>query len=188
MELEEKIKTCRKLARSFRRSDLYEDLVSEGLLEWLEHEARGYDSIPDLVLVSKKKMQDFISLRQGPLTIPPSDKTRDNARAIRKGQEGPLDHMANNTYGNLRHALEGSTELIEGSEGSYEGATEEMIWVNQVSNIMKAKLKDRDYQIFLLRYGPEGLTAKEVATALKISPRAVQYADQRIKRKLAMLK
>lgn len=188
MELEEKIKTCRKLARSFRRSDLYEDLVSEGLLAMLETDDRGNNHPETLVINAKKKMQDFISLRQGPLTIPPSDKTRDNARAIRKGQEEPLDHMANNTYGSLRHALEGSTELIEGSEGSYEGATEEMIWVNQIGNIMKAKLKDRDYQIFLLRYGPEGLTAKEVATALKISPRAVQYADQRIKRKLAMLK
>ena len=188
MELEEKIKACRKLARSFRRSDLYEDLVSEGLLEWLEHEAKGYDSIPDLVLVSKKRMQDFISLRQGPLTIPPSSETRDNARAIRKGQEEPLEHMAPDTYKNLRDALEGSTELVEGSEHSYAGATEEMIWVNQVDDFMRAKLKDRDYQIFVLRYGPEELTAQEVATKFKMTLRGVQYADQRIKRKLAMLK
>jgi hypothetical protein len=53
---------------------------------------------------------------------------------------------------------------------------------------MKDKLKERDYQIFLLRYGPEGLTAQEVATKLRMTLRGVQYADQRIKRKLAMLK
>jgi len=176
------------LARSFRRSDLYEDLVAEGLLEWLEHEAKGYDSIPDLVLVSKKRMQDFISLRQGPLSIPPSDKTRDNARAIRKGQEKPLETMAPDTYNNLRVALEGSTELLEGSEHSYKGATEEMIWVNQVGSVMEGKLKPRDYQIFLMRYGPEELTAQEVAIRLKMTLRGVQYADQRIRRKLAMLK
>ena len=188
MELEEKLKVCRKLARSFRRSDLYEDLVSEGLLEWLEHEEKGYDSIPDLVLVSKKRMQDFISVRQGPLSIPPSSETRDNARAIRKGQEQPLENMATDTYKSLRDALEGSTELVEGSEGAYLGATEEIIWADQVGRLMKDKLKERDYQIFLLRYGPEGLTAKEVATRLRMTLRGVQYADQRIKRKLALLK
>lgn len=186
MDVEEKMEVCRKLARSFRRADLEKDLIQEGLVAWLEHEAKGYTRIADLVLVSRKRMQDFISLRQSPVHIPPSDKTRDNARAIRKGQDAPLENMDPSTYYSLRTALEASTGILEGNEGSYMNEVEGRLWVQDVSEIMKDNLSTRHYLIYEMRYGPLELSQQEVANRLGMTDRAVRKAETKIKSILAM--
>lgn len=188
MDVEEKMEVCRKLARSFRRADLEKDLIQEGLVAWLEHEAKGYTRIADLVLVSRKRMQDFISLRQSPVHIPPSDKTRDNARAIRKGQDAPLENMDPSTYYSLRTALEASTGILEGNEGSYVNEVEGRLWVQDIYNMMQHKLNPRHYQIFCLRYGPSDLTQQQVADRVGVSVVAVKKAEAKIRDILGMLK
>jgi len=184
MELEEKIKACRKLARSFRRSDLYEDLVSEGLLAMLETEDRGNNHPETLRMDARLAMQNYISLRQSPLSIPTTRHTRRNANALRKGAEGPVEDMAPKTYKSLKDALEGSTELIEGNQSIYEDSTESYLWVQQVQDSMKNELSERDYQVFLMRYGETDLTLKEVGQLYGITKQMVWSICNRIEKKL----
>ncbi len=186
MDVEEKMEVCRKLARSFRRADLEKDLIQEGLVAMLETEERGNIHTQSLIVNARKRMQDFISLRQSPVHIPPSDKTRDNARAIRKGQDAPLENMDPSTYYSLRTALEASTGILEGNEGSYINEVEGRLWVQDVSEIMKGNLSNRHYLIYEMRYGPLELSQQEVANRLGMTDRAVRKAETKIKSILAM--
>lgn len=159
--------------------------MQEGMIALLEAEGRGYEAPGDFSMVARKRMQDFISLRQGPLTIPPSSETRENAKAIRNGSEGPVtDSMQGGTYTALKQALEASTSLLEGDEITYQGETEAYLWVQQVQHMMKQLLSDRDYEIFLLRYGPDEWTLVDIGTRYGITKQRVLQIDNRIKEKL----
>ena len=188
MNTQDKMDLCRRLASSFRRYELYDDLVQEGMVALLESEARGNTHPPTLEWEARKKMRDFISLRQGPLNIPPSSETRENARAIRSGSENPVTkHMTSATYDSLKVALGATTALLEGDEVMYEGNTEEYIWVQQVEDLMREKLSDKDFQIFQMRFGPEDFTQVEVAKALNMSERNVRLREHTIQKKLSKL-
>lgn len=187
MNTQDKMDLCRRLASSFRRYELYDDLVQEGMVALLEADARGYIAPGDFVMVARKRMQDFISLRQGPLSIPPSDKTRENAKAIRNGREAPVLNMGDDTYDSLKVALGASTALLEGDEVMYEGNTESYIWVQQVETLMKDRLSEVQYKVFQMRYGPEDLTQSEVAKALDISLIYVKKIEAKISHLLFLL-
>ena len=188
MNTEDKMNVCRKLALSFRRHELTDDLIQEGMVAMLEAEARGNNHPDTMRTNARKRMQDFISLRQGPLSIAPSDKTRENAKAIRSRSEAPVLNMGEDTYDSLKVALGASTALLEGDEVMYEGNTEEYIWVQQVEDLMREKLSDKDFQIFQMRFGPEEFTQVEVAKALDMSERNVRLREHTIQKKLSWLK
>lgn len=188
MNTQEKIKLCRRLAHSFRRADLNEDLMQEGMIALLEAEGRGYEAPGDFSMVARKRMQDFISLRQGPLTIPPSSETRENAKAIRNGSEGPVtDSMQGGTYTALKQALEASTALLEGDEVLYESGLESYLWIKQIEGVMHQRLSETDFKIFQMRFGPDEFTQVEVAKALNMSERNVRLREHTIQKKLAKL-
>ena len=167
---EDKMNVCRKLALSFRRHELTDDLIQEGMVALLESQARGNTHPPTLEWEARKRMRDFISLRQGPLSIPCVPETIRNAAAIRKGSETPVtEHMTSRTYDSLKTALEASTALLEGDEVVYQGETEAYLWVQQVQELMKDALSERDYEIFLMRYGPDEATLVEVGLKYDIT-------------------
>ena len=185
MNTEEKMEVCRKLALSFRRPELTEDLIQEGILALLETEARGSTHPDTLRTNARKRMQDFISLRQGPLSIAPSSETRENAKAIRSGAEAPVtESMTPDTYDSLKAALGASTALLEGDEVVYQGETEAFLWVQQVQARMKEVLSERDYDIFLMRYGPSEATLVEIGEIYNITKQRVLQIDNRIREKL----
>jgi len=182
---QDKMDLCRRLASSFRRYELHDDLVQEGMVALLEADARGYIAPGDFVMVARKRMQDFISLRQGPLSIPPSSETRENAKAIRNGSEAPVtEYMTSDTYDSLKVALGASTALLEGDEVLYEGHTEGYLWVQQVQSLMKDTLSERDYEIFLLKYGPDELSLVDIGKKYDITKQRVLQIDNRIREKL----
>lgn len=187
MNTQDKMDLCRRLASSFRRYELYDDLVQEGMVALLESEARGNHSPDTLRMDARLAMQNFISLRQGPLSIPTTRHTRRNARAIRSGSETSVEGMDPDTYDSLKVALGASTALLEGDEVMYEGHTEQYIWVQQVEDLMREKLSDKDFQIFQMRFGPEDFTQVEVAKALNMSERNVRLREHTIQKKLSKL-
>ena len=184
MNTEEKMNVCRKLAHSFRRHELTDDLIQEGMVALLESEARGNHSPDTLRMDARLAMQNFISLRQGPLSIPTTRHTRRNAKAIRRGSEASVEGMDSDTYDSLKVALGASTALLEGDEVVYQGETEAYLWVQQVQAMMKGILSERDYEIFLMRYGPDEATLVEVGEKYKITKQRVLQIDNRIKEKL----
>lgn len=184
MNTQDKMDLCRRLASSFRRYELYDDLVQEGMVALLETEARGNTHPETLRTNARKRMQDFISLRQGPLSIAPSDKTRENAKAIRHGGEAPVLNMGDDTYDSLKVALGASTALLEGDEVLYEGHTEGYLWVQQVQGLMKDTLSERDYEIFLLKYGPDEWSLVDIGKKYDITKQRVLQIDNRIREKL----
>lgn len=187
MNTQDKIDLCRRLASSFRRYELQDDLVQEGMVALLESEARGNHSPDTLRMDARLAMQNFISLRQGPLSIPTTRHTRRNARAIRSGSETSVEGMDPDTYDSLKVALGASAALLEGDEVMYEGHTEQYIWVQQVEDLMREKLSDKDFQIFQMRFGPEDFTQVEVAKALNMSERNVRLREHTIQKKLSKL-
>lgn len=188
MDIKEKMEVCRKLAKRFRRSDLLDDLVQEGLVAMLESEQRGNTHQETLRMDARLAMQNFISLKQSAVSIPTTRHTRRNAAAIRKGKERPVEDMEPNTYNSLKTALEASTELTEGIEGFYESKIETTIWVKDIGRLMEARLSSRHYQIYLMRYGPLELTQQETSDRLGMSVAGVKKAEAKIKSILAMLK
>ena len=185
MNTQDKMDLCRRLASSFRRYELYDDLVQEGMVALLETEARGNTHPETLRTNARKRMQDFISLRQGPLSIAPSSETRENAKAIRNGSEDPVtEYMTSDTYDSLKVALGASTALLEGDEVLYEGHTEGYLWVQQVQSLMKDTLSERDYEIFLLKYGPDEWSLVDIGKKYDITKQRVLQIDNRIKEKL----
>ena len=185
MNTQDKMDLCRRLASSFRRYELYDDLVQEGMVALLETEARGNTHPETLRTNARKRMQDFISLRQGPLSIAPSSETRENAKAIRNGSEAPVtEYMTSDTYDSLKVALGASTALLEGDEILYEGHTEGCLWVQQVQGLMKDTLSERDYEIFLLKYGPDEWSLVDIGKKYDITKQRVLQIDNRIREKL----
>lgn len=187
MNTQDKMDLCRRLASSFRRYELQDDLVQEGMVALLESEARGNHSPDTLRMDARLAMQNFISLRQGPLSIPTTRHTRRNARAIRSGSETSVEGMDPDTYDSLKVALGASTTLLEGDEVMYEGNTESYIWVQQVEALMKDRLSEVQYKVFQMRYGPEDLTQSEVAKALDISLIYVKKIEAKISHLLFLL-
>jgi len=188
MDIKQKMEVCRRLAKRFRRSDLLDDLVQEGLVAMLESEQRGNTHQETLRMDARLAMQNFISLKQSAVSIPATRHTRRNAAAIRKGKERPVEDMEPNTYNSLKTALEASTELTDGIEGFYESKIETTIWVKDIGRLMKARLSSRHYQIYLMRYGPLELTQQEASDRLGMSVAGVKKAEAKIKSILAMLK
>ena len=185
MNTEDKMNVCRKLALSFRRYELTDDLIQEGMVAMLESEARGNTHPPTLEWEARKKMRDFISLRQGPLSIPRVPETIRNAAAIRRGSETPVTkHMTSATYDSLKVALGATTALLEGDEVMYEGDTEGYLWVQQVQGLMKEALSERDYEIFLLKYGPDEWSLVDIGKKYDITKQRVLQIDNRIREKL----
>lgn len=185
MNTQDKMDLCRRLASSFRRYELHDDLVQEGMVALLETEARGNTHPETLRTNARKRMQDFISLRQGPLSIAPSSETRENAKAIRNGSEAPVtEYMTSDTYDSLKVALGASPALLEGDEVLYEGHTEGYLWVQQVQSLMKDALSERDYEIFLLKYGPDEWSLVDIGKKYDITKQRVLQIDNRIREKL----
>jgi len=184
MNTQDKMDLCRRLASSFRRYELHDDLVQEGMVALLESEARGNHSPDTLRMDARLAMQNFISLRQGPLSIPTTRHTRRNARAIRSGSETSVEGMDPDTYDSLKVALGASPALLEGDEVLYEGHTEGYLWVQQVQGLMKDTLSERDYEIFLLKYGPDEWSLVDIGKKYDITKQRVLQIDNRIREKL----
>jgi RNA polymerase sigma-32 factor len=92
--------------------------------------------------------------------------------------------MTSRTYDSLKTALEASTALLEGDEVVYQGETEAYLWVQQVQEVMKRTLSERDYEIFLMRYGTDEATLAEIGGRYDITKQRVLQIDNRIKEKL----
>ena len=84
MNTDEIVTMCEKLARKYKRSDMTDDLVSEGVLAVYERLEVKPDEYPaSLYRRANKAMHDYINIKNKPVSIP---KTR-TAESITKGIE-----------------------------------------------------------------------------------------------------
>jgi len=186
MDLKTKLEICESLAKGYSRAELRDDLIQEGLLAMLETESRGNKNPATMTMNAEKAMNDFISLKQSPLSIPASDKTRENAQQIRAGSTKPLLGMREETYRSLRIAL--GVEESADDYASSPSSVEDKVWFSQVCKLMEKRLSERDYTIFKLKFSDDELSDKEVSELLQVTETTVHGRIKVIKRKLAMLK
>lgn len=187
MDLKIKLEICESLANGYSRAELRDDLIQEGLLAMLETEGRGNENPATMTMNAEKAMNDFISLKQSPLSIPASDKTRENAQQIRAGSTKPLLGMREETYRSLRIAL-GVEESADEYGASAGNSVEDKVWFSQVCKLMEKRLSERDYTIFRLKFSDDELSDKEVSELMQVTETTVHGRIKVIKRKLAMLR
>ena len=188
-EHKEILDSVQRLAKSFGRPDLQDDLEGEGFLGWIESASRGNENPSTLRMDALRRMRDFISLRQGPLSIPsnsPTGRVKKNVAAARQDADTAVEDtdMTDATFQALKAALQASSGPVDTEELAYNSNVESTIWVEQVSKVMKGELSERDYQIFVLLFGPEELTLVEVAAIYNISKQRVLQISDRIKEKM----
>lgn len=187
-EHKEILDSVQRLAKSFGRPDLQDDLEGEGYLGWIESASRGNENPATLRMVALRRMREFISLRQGPLSIPSSVNggVKKNVAAARQDADTAVEEtdMTDTTYQALKTALQASSGPVDTEELVYNSNVESTIWVEQVSKVMKEELSERDYEIFGLLFGPQELTLVEVAAIYNISKQRVLQISDRIKEKM----
>lgn len=187
-EHKEILNSVQRLAKSFGRPDLQDDLEGEGFLAWIESASRGNENPATLRMDALHRMREFISLRQGPLSIPHRANTdvRKNVAAARQDADTAVEDtdMTDATFQSLKTALQASSGPVDTEELVYNSNVESTIWVDQVSKVMKEELSERDYEIFVLLFGPQELTLVEVAAIYNISKQRVLQISDRIKAKM----
>jgi len=186
-EHKEILDSVQRLAKSFGRPDLQDDLEGEGFLGWIESASRGNENPSTLRMDALKRMRVYLSQQQTPLSFGNvSDSYKKNAAAVRRGDDTPDEatNMTDATYQALKTALQASTGSVDTEELVYNSNVESTIWVEQVSKVMKEELSERDYEIFVLLFGPQELTLVEVASIYNISKQRVLQISDRIKEKM----
>ena len=187
-EHKEILDSVQRLAKSFGRPDLQDDLEGEGFLAWIESASRGNENPATLRMDALHRMREFISLRQGPLSIPhrANSDVRKNVAAARQDANQAVEgtDMTDTTFQALKAALQASSGPVDTEELVYNSNVESTIWVEQVSKVMKEELSERDYEIFVLLFGPQELTLVEVASIYNISKQRVLQISDRIKEKM----
>ena len=102
MNTEEIVTMCERLARKYKRSDLTDDLVSEGVLAVYERLEVKPDEYPaSLYRRANKAMHDYINIKSKPVYIP---KTR-TAESVSKGVSYTSGSYSQRGKKNLEAAL-----------------------------------------------------------------------------------
>lgn len=177
MTPEEVYRYAGSVASKFKSAEHFDDLVSEGVLEYYEN--------PDMDTLfgrMKRRMHDYLNIKVKTISIPSSDIARQIARDAHTEATG---NLATDTLEALKMALHGAyieydDHLVE------EFDVEEYIYKKEQSEIVfKAigTLTDKQRQVIELRYYHD-MSQEEVADFLGIKQQAVQQREEASLKKL----
>lgn len=162
------------IARRFK-SEHFEDLVSEGVLEYYEDNDKG-----TLYNRMKRRMHDYLNIKLKGVSIPSSGIARQIARDEHTEATG---NLGPDTLQALRMALHGAYIEYEDhlhTSTDMEGHLDTKNWCDALQDAMSV-LDDRQKQIVTMLY-KEGMTVREVGDFLGISHvRVSQIEEQALK-------
>ena len=169
MNTDEIVTMCEKLARKYKRSDMTDDLVSEGVLAVYERLEVKSDEYPaSLYRRANKAMHDFLNIKSKPVSIP---KTR-TAESITKGIEYKGQTHSERGKKILEDALN-STSVS--SEDSYSLSTqdcsskyEDSEFLEKAIDLLTEKEKDVIHKLYFLE-----LSQGEVGRSYGVSQKAI---------------
>lgn len=168
---EEITKIATTLAIKFKSAEHFDDLVSEGILEYYENQDKD-----TLYQRMRRRMHDYLNIKTKGISVPTSSIARQIARDEHTEATGNLSPT---TLEALKIALRG--HYIEYEEGEADEVdVEEYIFRTQMAEqmlgIINTKLTKKQQQIINLRYYQD-MTQEEVADFLGISQQSVQQRE-----------
>lgn len=163
---------CKSLARRYRNTQQFDDLVSEGMLACYEALAEGKNAPSDFTGAARRAMNDYINVKTKAVSIP----TGGNAKAVSKAMSSDteLDTMNGMSDGTLLSFVQAMSNLTE-SVGEDTAFTadhavlfEEKEYQTYVMDVAKKILSATEMKIIQLRYFSD-LTQDEVADCLEVN-------------------
>lgn len=164
------MKICHTLAGRYRKSDQYEDLVSEGLLACYECKEAGKNRKADYVGAARRAMNDYINIKSKAVSIPSTWTSRTVSRIL--SEEGDhsedLDGVSGGTFFLLMSAMSNATEDVSEAMCATEDhakAYEDMEYHAHVLSVAITTLDQDEWQVIQMRYYEE-MTQDAVAELL----------------------
>lgn len=149
MTHEEIITMCQKLAGRYKRQDMVDDLVSEGVLAVYERLAVKPDEYPaSLYKKANKAMYDYLNIACKPVTIP---KTRTAESILKKTKYGGQTH-SDKGKAILEEALHSSSVSFDDNYELYEADVTEAYETNDFFKKALATLDEREEDIIKSLY------------------------------------
>lgn len=182
---------CKSLARRYRNTQQFDDLVSEGVLACYEALAEGKTTPSDFTGAARKAMHNYINVKTKAVSIP----TGWNAYAVSKAMssETELEGVTGMSDGTLLSFVQAMSNLTESvtddTAFTVDHATlfEEKEYQAYVMSVAKETLSTEEMNIIQLRYFRD-MTQDEVAEHMELSQKTVSRQEisalEKIKKKL----
>lgn len=167
---EEIVQICKNLAKRYRNSEQYEDLVSEGLLACYECREAGKGHKKDYVGAARRAMNDFINIKSKAVSIPNSWASRTVSRVLSNEGDNTeeLDGVKGGTFSLLMSAMMNETEDLSVTTSTVKDHAEdyeEKEYQDHVLDVAVTTLNQEELLIIKMRYYEE-MTQTEVSNLL----------------------
>jgi RNA polymerase sigma factor (sigma-70 family) len=182
---------CKSLARRYRNTQQFDDLVSEGVLACYEALAEGKTTPSDFTGAARRAMNDYINVKTKAVSIPLSHTSYTVSYAMSKDKE--VDSMSGVSEGTLLSLVQAMSNLTENvtddTAFTVDHATlfEEKEYQAHVMSVAKDTLSAEEMNIIQLRYFRD-MTQDEVAEHIKSNQKTVSRQEisalEKIKKKL----
>lgn len=163
---------CKSLARRYRNTQQFDDLVSEGVLACYEALAEGKTTPSDFTGAARKAMHNYINVKTKAVSIPAGW----NAYAVSKAMssETELEGVTGMSDGTLLSFVQAMSNLTENVTDDTAFTVDHAILFEEkeyqahVMSVAKKRLSPTEMQIIEMRYFQD-MTQDEVADQLEVS-------------------
>lgn len=161
---------CKNLAKRYRNSEQYDDLVSEGFLACCECREAGKGHKKDYVGAARRAMNDFINIKSKTVYIPNSWASRTVSRVLSNEGDNTeeLDGVKGGTFSLLMSAMMNETEDLSDTTATTKDHAEdyeENEYHAHVLGVAVTTLDQDELKVIHMRYYDE-MTQTEVAKLL----------------------
>lgn len=185
---DEILKLCESLAKRYRRSDIYEDLVSEGLVACYESKEQGKAYRKDYVGAARRAMNDFVNVKNKAVSIPATWASRTVSNSISTGEDlKELEGVDGGTLLSLMQAMRNDVVGYEEDMASVDGAEvdyERVEFENYLIQKIKKSLTEDEWELLQALF-VQDMTQSEVGEVYGVSPQAISLKLQEIRRKVS---
>lgn len=186
---------CKSLARRYRNTQQFDDLVSEGVLACYEALAEGKTAPADFTGAARKAMHDYINVKTKAVSIPTGWNAYAVSKAMLSGSEAEgVTGMSDETLLSFVQAMSNATEsATDDTAFTVDHAVlfEEKEYYAHVLSVAKKTLTATEMTIIQMRYFQD-MTQDEVADALETNKmwvsRHEKYALDRLKKQLVTIR
>jgi RNA polymerase sigma factor (sigma-70 family) len=161
---------CKSLARRYRNTQQFDDLVSEGVLACYEALADGKTTPADFTGAARRAMHDYINVKTKAVSIPVGSNAKEVSKAMSSDTEtSTITTMSEGTLLSLVQAMTNLTESATDDTAftvDHAEAYEEKEYHAHVLSVAKKTLTATEMTILNMRYFQD-MTQDEVADALE---------------------
>ena len=186
---------CKSLARRYRNTQQFDDLVSEGVLACYETLAEGKTAPADFTGAARRAMHDYINVKTKAVSIPTSHGSYTVSHAMSKDKViDTIEGITEATLLSLTQAMSNLTEsATEDTAFTVDHAIlyEQTDYYRHIMTVAKETLSATEMKVVELRYF-SGMTQDEVAEHMKLNQKLVSRHEisalEKLKKKLVTIR